>query len=258
MGSGHVHPAPLKTSCLGRLDARAKILAFLPAILAVNLVPQGHLVAVGAVAAVFAFLMAMCGRDAFGVLRRAIWFAPFVLFVVVTLPFAAAGSEAFGVNLGFGRLVATDEGLRQAGAVAMKAGTSILGVLLLSGTTEAPDLFKGLRALGLPKAFVAILSMVYRYLFEIGDELSRLRRAAAARGFQMRDLRAVPRMGTMVAALFVRSVVRSEKIHHAMAARGYDGEVRVLGHTHFGKREAAFMAIFYVVTSSLAALAIYA
>lgn len=142
--------------------------------------------------------------------------------------------------------------------MAAGAGTSILGVLLLSGTTEGPEIFKGLRALGVPKAFVAIMALVYRYLFEIANDASRMRRAAAARGFEARNLAAVPRLATMSGALLVRSIVRSENVHHAMVARGFDGEVRTLSTTRFGWREAAFMAAFYAAVAGGIAAVTYA
>lgn len=258
MGSGHVHAAPLGRSIVGRLDARAKLAAVIPAILVSNLVPRDKWQAVVLIGALFAVLIVSCGRGALRLFARSAYLLPFVLFVLVTVPFSAAGDEVFAINLGFARLVATDDGLRRAAEVALKAGTSIAGVLLLTGTTEAPELFKGLRGLGAPAAFVAITSTVYRYVFEIGDEFSRLRRAAAARCFQMKDVRALPRMGTMAASLLVRSVERSERVHHAMLARGYDGEVRTLGHGNFGAREWSFVAGFAAVILIAGAIAIYA
>jgi len=245
MGSGHAHPAPLKHGFLGRLDARAKLLTIIPAIVLVNLMGPEQKMLVLVVAAVFAALFAVAGRGAIAALRRGIYLVPFVAFVVVTLPFAATGDEAFGINVGFTRLVATDEGLARAASVGMGAVTSILGVLLLSGTTEGPEIFKGLRALGVPKAFVAVMAVVYRYLFEIAGDAASLRRAGAARGFEPKSLKAAPRLAAMAGALLVRSISRSENVHYAMLARGFDGEVRTLATTRFGLREALFMTAFY-------------
>jgi cobalt/nickel transport system permease protein len=258
MGSGHTHPAPLKHGFLGRLDARAKLLTIIPAIVLVNLMRPGRQAIVFVVAGVFAALFVVAGHGAIATLKRGVCLLPFVVFVVVTLPFAAAGNEVFGINLGFSQLVATDEGLARAASVGMGALTSILGVLLLSGTTEGPEIFKGLRALGVPKAFVAVIAVVYRYLFEIALDAARLRRAAAARGFEATSLRAMPRLSAMAGALLVRSVSRSENVHYAMLARGFDGEVRTIGETRFGMREALFMAAFYGAVAGGILLVIHA
>jgi cobalt/nickel transport system permease protein len=179
------------------------------------------------------------------VLRRGLYLLPFVLFVLVTLPFSAAGETWFDLDLGVGVLTATHEGAARAVDAGLRSGTSIVGLLVLSGTTEATDLFAGLAALKLPRAFVLVLSMVYRYLFLLGSDLARLRRAARARGFSMRSRRSLPRLGTMAGTLLGRSVVRSDRVHKAMLARGFAGEVRTLPRGHFGRAEAVFLVLFY-------------
>lgn len=252
MGSGHTHPAPLHESFIGRLDARAKILAVVPAVLFVNVVGAAHWPAVLAVGGMFAAAMALCGRGALQTARRGLVMLPFVAFVVLTLPFAMPGNEVLAFKLGAVRLAVTDEGLARAGVTAAKACASLLGLLFLTGATEAPDLFKGLRSLGMPKAFVAVLSVIYRYVFEMGDEFARMRRAAAARGFEMATVKAVPRMGTMAGALLARSLARAERVHQAMLARGFDGELRAISRTSFGRNEAVFVAVFYVLTAATA------
>ena len=255
MGSGHAHPAPLTASCAGRIDARAKLLAVVPVIVALNALPERTWPASAAVGAGFLALIFVCGHGAGMVLRRVVVLLPFLLFFVLTLPFATPGAEAFSVGIWPLRLTATHEGLARAGQVTVRGMASILGVLFLSGTTDPPALFAGLRALGAPKAFAAVLSVIYRYIFQIGDEFSRVRRAAAARAFAVRDFRAVPRLASMAASLLVRSVERSERVHHAMLARGFDGEVRTLEHGHFGAAEWLFIAAAYCATT-LAVMAV--
>ena len=80
---------------------------------------------------------------------------------------------------------------------------------------------------------------MWRYLFVLVDETLRLLRAREARsGHSGRtDLKAGGSLawrarvtGGMAGNLLVRSFDRGERIHAAMAARGYDGEVRTLAH----------------------------
>jgi len=240
-----VHAAPLATSWLGQLDARARLLAFVPALVLVNLVGRGELVPVALAATLFLGLALSCGHGALSVLSRGLFLLPFVLFVVVTLPFAAEGQALFALDLGPLHLAATREGLELAADAGLRGCASILAVLVLSGTTEPPRLFEGMASLGMPRAFVLVLSMVYRYLFEIAGELARVRRAALARAFRMTSVRAVPRLGTMAGAVLVRSVERSEQVNRAMRARGFDGEVRTMTRERFGPPEIAFLALFH-------------
>jgi cobalt/nickel transport system permease protein len=57
----------------------------------------------------------------------------------------------------------------------------------------------------------------------LGEEASRLRRAATARGFAPRHLLQARIVGDLAGALFLRSVARAERVQAAMLARGFDG-----------------------------------
>jgi cobalt/nickel transport system permease protein len=83
---------------------------------------------------------------------------------------------------------------------------------------------------------VAIISFMYRYLFVLADEALRLMRARAARsgagpagrkpGGSLAWRGRVA--GGLVGNLTLRAFERSERIHAAMVARGFQGEMRVL------------------------------
>jgi cobalt/nickel transport system permease protein len=82
---------------------------------------------------------------------------------------------------------------------------------------------------------VAILGLMWRYLFVMADEALRLMRARQARsghpatpGARMGGSIAwrARVTGGMAGNLFLRSFERADRIYAAMASRGYDGEVR--------------------------------
>jgi len=107
-----------------------------------------------------------------------------------------------------------------------------------------------MRAVKIPRLLVAIFGLMWRYLFVLADEALRLLRAREARSaesptsppqgkgtpfpWQGRGWGLGPLLwrgqvaGGMVGNLFLRSLERGERIYAAMAARGYDGEVRTL------------------------------
>ena len=107
--------------------------------------------------------------------------------------------------------------------------------IVLASTTAFPDLLAAMRALRLPRLLVAVIGLMWRYLFVLVDEVMRLMRAREARSGHP----AVPAgriggslawrakvTGGMAGNLMLRSFDRSERIYAAMASRGYDGEVR--------------------------------
>jgi cobalt/nickel transport system permease protein len=92
-----------------------------------------------------------------------------------------------------------------------------------------------MRAVKIPRLLVSLFGLMWRYMFVMVDEAIRLMRARAARsGAVDRDgvksggpiVWRAKVTGGMAGNLFIRSIDRGERIYDAMAARGYDGEVR--------------------------------
>jgi cobalt/nickel transport system permease protein len=92
-----------------------------------------------------------------------------------------------------------------------------------------------MRAIRIPRLIVAIIGLMWRYLFVLVDEAMRLMRARSARSSQSSQpgLKSGGSLawrarvtGGMAGNLFLRGLERSDRIYMAMAARGYDGEVR--------------------------------
>ena len=112
---------------------------------------------------------------------------------------------------------------------------SVLIAVVLTATTPQPELLRALRALRVPRLLVATVEFAYRYLFVVTDEASRMLQARASRSAAVEGRRAGGSVrwrarvaGNLVGTLFVRSLERSERVHAAMLARGYDGEPRHL------------------------------
>jgi cobalt/nickel transport system permease protein len=92
-----------------------------------------------------------------------------------------------------------------------------------------------MRAVRIPRLLVSIFGLMWRYLFVLVDEVLRMLRARAARSGQS-DQPGLKTGGSlawrariaggMAGSLFLRAFERSDRIYMAMAARGYDGEVR--------------------------------
>ncbi|MBI2825709.1 MAG: cobalt ABC transporter permease [Planctomycetia bacterium] len=104
-------------------------------------------------------------------------------------------------------------------------------VIVLVHSTGFDRLLVAFRQLGAPKLLVAMLASMYRYLFVLLEELERMRRARRARTFT-RDAVLSPtalKSGAgLIGMLLVRASDRAERVHAAMLARGFDGEVRTL------------------------------
>jgi len=106
-------------------------------------------------------------------------------------------------------------------AIMVKSTICLLTVLLLSNTTPFAELLAVLRRIGVPKIFVTILALMYRYLFVLIDEAERLNRARESRSFSKTRFKKWSSMASLAGQLFVRSTERAERIYAAMTARGW-------------------------------------
>lgn len=221
-------------SLVHALDARVKLVLVVAFILTTALTPTAAwpvyllLLAV----AFSAELLSELGPGFY--LRRALLAVPFVL---AALPVLVTQAGERVLELPFG-LAVTAPGLARFISVALKSWISVQMAILLAATTPFPDILMAMRALRLPRLLVAIIGLMWRYLFVMVDEAMRLIRARQARsgesglpGGRSSGGSLVWRArvtGGMAGSLFLRSLERSDRIYMAMLSRGYDGEVRAL------------------------------
>jgi cobalt/nickel transport system permease protein len=72
---------------------------------------------------------------------------------------------------------------------------------------------------------VQIASFMLRYINVVNDEMQRMAVARASRGFEATGVKQWPVLATAAGALFIRSYERGERVHLAMIARGYQGDL---------------------------------
>ena len=148
---------------------------------------------------------------------RAVIEVPFLFFAVL-MPFFGSGSS---VNFGGVRLY--EAGLVAGASILVKGTLGVLAAVLLSTTTTARDLLRGLARLRMPALMVEIASFMLRYINVVNDEMERMRVARESRGFEATGLQHWKVLASAAGALFIRSYERGERVHLAMVSRGYTG-----------------------------------
>ena len=145
----------------------------------------------------------------------------------------------------------TSQGLTSAALVLSRVATSISLVLLLTLTTPWTKLLASLRALGVPKMFILVIGMAYRYLFLLLTSVTDMYQARASRtvGAEKHDKKARAFVSASAGALFGRTMAMSEEVHQAMTARGYRGNAKMLAQP----RPALTDLVFGVAVALLAA-----
>lgn len=142
---------------------------------------------------------------------------PFILFAIL-MPFFGSGErfEAGPFNL-------YRESLLAAAGIVVKGTLGVLSAVVLSTTTTARELLRGLEKLHLPKLMVQIAAFMLRYVNVISDEMERMKVARESRGFIATGIKDWKVIATAASALFIRSYERGERVHLAMLSRGYTG-----------------------------------
>ncbi len=219
-----------------RLDPRVKLPLAVAFIVTAALLRPGAWPAYVLLFAVAFSVVLASGLGAGYVYKRALLAAPFVL-AALPLLFTIEGRALLTLHLGSWTLTLTEPGLVRFLSVALKSWLSVQMAIVLAATTSFPDLLAAMRGLKLPRLLVAVVGLMWRYLFVLVDEVMRMMRAREARSGAPVERAgriggSIPWRakvtGGMAGNLMLRSFDRSERIYAAMASRGYDGEVRGL------------------------------
>jgi cobalt/nickel transport system permease protein len=202
---------------LHRLDARLKLLLALAAIVAFSFTPPTFLPAPEGVTMSLVHvlgLLTLCvlivwaGIPVGYVLGRLLVIVPILAAVALSIP--------------FGRRFDAESWSMMA-QVVVRGKLCFLTLLVLVNTTPIESLLAAMRRLGIPKLLVSTLEFMARYQAIVADELARMRRARLARTFDRRGNARWRTVADLAGRALVRSYERSERVHAAMQARGWDG-----------------------------------
>jgi cobalt/nickel transport system permease protein len=221
-------------SLIHRLDPRVKVVLTVLFIVSNVVLPDGAWVGflLAWAAVLLGNLLARLGPGY--TLKRSFVALPFALAAVSAI-FALPGQALFEITVSRWHLVATDAGVLRFASILLRSWLSVQVAILLTATTQFPDVAHALRHLRVPKILVAIISLMYRYIFVLTDEAMRILRAREARSASLPGTRGGGSLawrarvaGSMAGQLFLRSYERSDRVYHAMLARGYRGQLETL------------------------------
>jgi cobalt/nickel transport system permease protein len=261
MSGGHGHAHGLYrpgTSIVHRLAPPVKVAATLAFVVAVVATPRTAFWAFG-VHALLVVAVARLANVPLPVLARRLTVElPFVAFAVfLPLIGEAPRTEVPGLGLSL-----SEPGLWAAWNILAKGSLGVAATILLASTTSIAELLYGLDRLHVPRAFTAIAGFMVRYAEVITGEARRMRIARLSRGHDPRWLWQGRALAATAGTLFIRSFERGERIHVAMLARGFTGELpeatgaadddRMDRHRHH-RRETLLVALVPTV-AALAAL----
>ncbi len=203
---------------LVRVDARCVVavsLAYLVVMLSVSVVEVGRIILFG----LYPVLFAAAADVPWGrIMRRAVVLLPVVLL------FGAANLIYDREPLFMAEGVTLTRGVVSTVSLLLRALWSFAVVTVMVEWLGMGLLCRTLRRLGLPVMMATQLLMLHRYLHLVLVEAQSMLRARDARSFGRRGY-PLRLWAAIVATLFARTVLRGERLHRAMTARGFRGEM---------------------------------
>ena len=208
-------------SAIHRLDPRAKLLTtlvFIGAVLSFGKYELSGLLPF----LLFPAATATCARLPPGFLvRRLLLVAPFAVLVGMFNPLL---DRAILLHLG---PVDVSGGWISFAAILLRFLLTVSAAIILIATCGFYELCLAFEQLGVPKAFVVQLLLLYRFLFVLVEEAVRLARARSLRSFGGRGA-GVRVTGSLLGHFLLRTVQRARRVYLAMQCRGFNGEFHLM------------------------------
>jgi cobalt/nickel transport system permease protein len=121
-------------------------------------------------------------------------------------------------------------------------------VLILIACTGFNSLCMALEKIGIPRIFAVQLLFLYRYIFVLIEEASRMANARSLRSFNGKG-KGMKVFGYLLGHLLLRTVDRAQRIYLAMLCRGFNGEIKVNRRLKAGMKEVLYTfgwSIFFI------------
>ena len=152
---------------------------------------------------------------------------PLILILVAKLPVGPLIGrllvvEPLIVGVGILNPLFDPNGWMTFGSIMIKSTLCVLGALILVATTGMDKLAWGLKWLKVPEMFVLQLTLTYRYIFVLIEELVVMLRAYTLRSYKTKGIR-LKDSGPFVGQLLLRTLDRAKRVYDAMLLRGFQG-----------------------------------
>ena len=144
------------------------------------------------------------------------------------LGFMLTGAAMLTVQIDATGLSLAPNGFAMAAGLVARSTAGLTCLLFLALTTPVTDLLAGLRRLGLPAEVAEVALLTYRFLFLLADTAMAMDAAQAARLGHDGARRRLRSLGVLAANLLPRAMDRARRLEIGLAARGWEGEMRVL------------------------------
>ncbi|MCL0073719.1 cobalt ECF transporter T component CbiQ [Dehalococcoidia bacterium] len=241
-----------KQNLVTGIEARAKI-AFTAVALLINLLSPTIYTPIGI--AVFCLITLLSIKIPPGLLLLRLTM-PLVMAVIVLIiqTFLYGGTPLFTIPIWGFHLVGYAEGLARGLLIMGRVIGGVSLILFLSMSTPTNKLLLAASWFRVPKIFIELTLLVYRYVFVLIEEVVAIRNAQKVRLGYCNWRQSMKSLGILGGSLILRAYDRADRIFDAMIARGYTGTMAINYQPRFGRKDylatlglSAILVVFYLV-----------
>jgi cobalt/nickel transport system permease protein len=160
-------------------------------------------------------------------LSRTIWIPAFAALISIPILFITPGQTIATANFGLFTLAITAEGVTRFLVFTVRVWFCVASLTLLVVSLGFDKLLRLLASLKIPSVVIQLFSLTYRYFFVSVHEVQSFLIAKEARTYIHRytmNYQALKDFASILAALFIRTYERSERVYLAMKSRGFNVE----------------------------------
>lgn len=162
----------------------------------------------------------------------------FIIIMLVLLKFFFVGSNImFSLNVFGIHIAGHADGLKEGLMIACRMLGAVSVLALLGFSTPLTELMSAFSWLRIPKGFVEILMLAYRYIFVIFEDAQVIYNAQRNRLGYAGLRQGLSSFGTLTGSLVLKAFDRSHAITVSMIQRGYNGDIPMLKQRPFRPSE---------------------
>lgn len=158
---------------------------------------------------------------------RIFWIPVFAAVISLPVLFLTPGHAVLRANFGSWVVIVSSQGLQRFLVFSVRVLFCVTSLSLLILSTGFDKLMNLLSSFRVPAVVVQMFGLTYRYFFVSVHEAQSMLLAKEARTYVTRrtiNFSALRDLGSILAALFIRTFERSERVYMAMKSRGFEVE----------------------------------
>ena len=174
-----------------------------------------------------------------------------IVFVVVgsltiALNFARTPIGEINIPLGFCYIYTSRADLFRMFNLMAKAMAAVSALFMMTLSTPSGEIISVLRKVHVPKLFVELMNMIYRYIFVITETYKKMHDSAESRLGYVDYRTSLKSFSGTASNLLVVSLKKANAYYDALVSRGYDGELRFLEREKKMDSEQITLGIVYI------------